>query len=119
MLSWDAIVRSTSSEMSWGLEVENLILRPGTVSATLARRAAKSTSPSRYESTFCPSSVISLYPADAHSHASRTIVLQSRLRSAPRVYGTTQYEHTLLHPRIMEMNADTPLRSSLTGEMSA
>ena len=42
-----------------------------------------------------------------------------RLRSPPRVYGTTQYEHILLHPLIIEIKALTPFSSILTGEMSA
>jgi hypothetical protein len=43
----------------------------------------------------------------------------SRLRSRPRVKGTTQKEHMLLQPRMMLTKAVTPLSSSRTGEMSA
>ena len=43
----------------------------------------------------------------------------SRLRSLPRVKGTTQKLHILLQPRMMEINAVTPLLSNRTGEISA
>ena len=47
------------------------------------------------------------------------MVCGSRLRSVPRVYGTTQNEHTLLQPRMMEMKAETPFLSMRAGVMSA
>ena len=54
------MVRMSLSEMSLGCEVENLTRRDGDTSATMARSFAKSMSPQRYESTFCPRSVTSL-----------------------------------------------------------
>ena len=42
-----------------------------------------------------------------------------RLLSLPRVKGTTQKVHILLHPRMIETNAETPLLLSLTGDISA
>ena len=43
----------------------------------------------------------------------------SRLRSRPRVNGTTQKLHMLSQPRMMEMKAVTPLSSRRTGWISA
>ena len=43
----------------------------------------------------------------------------SRLRSRPRVKGTTQNEHILSQPRMMLMKAVMPLEFSRTGVMSA
>ncbi len=43
----------------------------------------------------------------------------SRLRSRPRVKGTTQKEHMLSQPRMMLMKAVMPLLLRRTGVMSA
>jgi hypothetical protein len=45
--------------------------------------------------------------------------LDGRDRSLPRVKGTMQYVHMLLHPRMIDTNAEMPLELARTGEMSA
>ncbi|HWN74447.1 MAG TPA: hypothetical protein VNO13_01815, partial [Candidatus Udaeobacter sp.] len=46
---------------------------------------------SAYEFTVCPSNCTSLYPASASRRTSSNIEALARLRSGPRVNGTTQY----------------------------
>ena len=61
----------------------------------------------------------SLYPWSYNCLASATMVSGLLLLSLPLVNGTTQKEHILSQPRIMEINPDTPLLSNLTGLISA
>ena len=80
----------------------------GSTAATASMRSAKSCGPSEYEFTFCPRSVTSLYPRAASASTSETMPAKERLRSRPRVNGTTQNEQNLSHPRMMEIQALTP-----------
>lgn len=72
----------------------------------------------RYESMFWPSRVTSRYPSFSKAAISESIVCGSRLRSRPRVYGTTQYVHILSQPRMTDTNAVTPLPDKRTGDIS-
>src|SRR5690606_34691539 len=119
ILSYRAMVWRTSSVISLGCEVENLTRSNGLTWATRSNRLAKFNPSYLYESTFCPNSVTSRYPALKRSAASLTIECGSRLRSRPRVKGTTQKEHMLSQPRMMEINAVTPLVFRRTGLISA
>ena len=71
---------------------------------------------SQYEFTFYPSKVISLIPPSANLRTSSVMDKTERLRSLPRVNGTTQKLHMLLHPLIIDTYADSPL--CRTGVMS-
>src|SRR5581483_3779227 len=55
------------------------------------------------EFTFCPSSWISVYPSSAICRASCNTDCDVRLRSFPRVNGTTQYAQNLSHPSMIVM----------------
>ena len=134
------MVCKTSSVISFGCEVEKRTLNAGLTSAVCAKSCAKFTvsiAPSKsppegetfpsfceefvqkYESTFCPNRVTSRYPASKSDFASATIECASRLRSLPLVKGTTQNEHMLLQPRVIEIKAVIPLLFKRTGLMSA
>ena len=56
---------------------------------------------SAYEFTVCPSNCTSEYPSSASCRTSRKIDSLPRLRSGPRVCGTTQYAQALSHPSII------------------
>src|SRR5882757_7610303 len=58
---------------------------------------------SRYELTFCPNNWMSVYPDSAMRRASVSTLSEVRLRSLPRVYGTTQYEQNLSQPSMIVM----------------
>ena len=60
--------------------------------------------------TFCPSSVTSLTPCSDRLTTSDTIPSSVRDLSRPRVKGTTQNEHILLQPRMMDSHALRPCR---------
>ena len=115
--SFSAIAWISFSDMSWGWGVMNRkrIVR----STSLARRikSAKSNSPSWYELTFCPSSVISLNPRSLNRSTSSTMLCSFRLRSLPRVNGTTQNVQNLSQPRMTEIHAVIP--SVRSGIMSS
>src|SRR6202000_1233945 len=129
MLSYLLIVYKTSSVISLGCEVEKRTRRSGLISATISSRLAKLTlitssdswfSPPLhlYESTFCPNKVTSRYPRLNKSVHSLMMEKGSRLRSRPRVNGTTQKEHILSHPRIIDTKAFIPLLFKRTGLIS-
>ena len=123
--------------MSCGLEVENLILNFGFICATFSNSCAKLIAFSfcsivaflkllfgpppyhKYESTFCPRRVTSLYPCLNKSSHSFKILSGSLLLSLPLVYGTTQKVHILSQPLVIDTKAVTPLLPNLTGLMSA
>jgi hypothetical protein len=60
--------------------------------------------------TFCPRSVTSLTPCSERLTTSETIPSSVRDLSRPRVKGTTQNEHMLLQPRMMDSQALSPCK---------
>src|ERR1700676_3764135 len=93
-----------SAPKSRGCEVVNLTLR---IPATCATSSNKSENfivravGSTYEFTVCPSNCTSEYPSSASCRTSRKIDSLPRLRSGPRVCGTTQYAQALSQPSII------------------
>src|ERR1700719_2021993 len=89
----DSIAVTISAVKPRGCDVVNRTRRiPGT-SATASSKSEKRTllcEGSAYEFTVCPSNCTSEYPRSARWRTSLTIEALARLRSGPRVYGTTQ-----------------------------
>mmetsp|Transcript_10354 Transcript_10354/g.47506 ORF Transcript_10354/g.47506 Transcript_10354/m.47506 type:complete len:202 (+) Transcript_10354:250-855(+) len=71
------------------------------------------------EFTFWPSSVTSLTPSSESRLISFKMDPTGLDRSLPRVNGTMQKAHMLLHPRMMDTNAEGPAFGLRTGAMSA
>ena len=69
--------------------------------------------------TFCPSSTTSFLPSSTSLFTSSTMDALGRDRSLPRVNGTMQNAHMLLHPRMMLTNAEGPASFARTGFTSA
>ena len=115
--SQSAIASITSSVKSFGCGDTNLILSIPSILFIAFSSVANEFIPSysfpssfhfsalKYEFTFCPNSVISLYPSFASSFTSANMSFGCLLLSLPRTYGTIQYVQKLLHPYIIVTDA--------------
>src|SRR6266481_1158076 len=107
-----------SAPKSRGCEVVNRTRRIPGASATArsnSENRIRRTEGSAYEFTVWPSSCTSEYPNSASSRTSFNTESLARLRSGPRVNGTTQYAQALSHPSIIVKYARHGLSRRVTG----